>query len=102
MPTAKRLKSSGGRGGHHKAQAKDGGSEASRPVAPAGAAAALDTDGDGEFVQVARDNWLRTSSKAKIRVQPDVLKRDIWGVLERDGFAYKSLLALEGLQTLER
>ena len=38
---------------------------------------------------------------AKVKVKNDVLKQGIWDQLEREGFAYKSLLLLESLQTLE-
>ena len=58
-----------------------------------------DLQDDHHFVRVAKDNWLETSSK---RVRPDVLKRDIWDVLEKERFPFRSLLVLENLQMLER
>lgn len=110
MPTAKRLK---GNSSRKASQAKTKDSGPARTAAPAEPDAEIPLEIDGEFAQVARDNWLRTTtvsskkqkqvgSSSKVRVQPAVLKRDIWDVLERESFAYKSLQALEGLQTLER
>jgi intron-binding protein aquarius len=83
MPPAKRLKSS---------------AESSRA-----ASSRADTETDGEFASVAKQHWLKTTKRAsKVKVKNDVLKREIWDALEKDGFQFKSLLALEGLQTLER
>ncbi|KAJ8120648.1 hypothetical protein ONZ43_g2696 [Nemania bipapillata] len=87
MPTAKRLKSSA------KAKARD-----KPPARPTVA----DLEGESEFAQLAKQHWLKTSrGAAKVKVKSDVLKKEIWDVLEKDAFAYKSLLVLEGLQTLE-
>lgn len=58
-------------------------------------------DGDSQFAQVAREYWLQSKNDV-IKVKDDVLKREIWDPLEKDKFAYKSLLVLESLQTLER
>lgn len=82
MPPAKRLKSS---------------NDTSRP-----ALSRSDTETDGEFASVARQHWLKITKRAsKVKVKNDVLKREIWDALEKDGFQFKSLVALEGLQTLE-
>ncbi|KAI0191233.1 intron-binding protein aquarius [Xylaria flabelliformis] len=87
MPTAKRLKRSA------KAKARD-----KPPARPTVA----DLEGESEFAQLAKQHWLKTTKgAAKVKVKNDVLKREIWDVLEKDAFAYKSLLVLEGLQTLE-
>ncbi|KAI3337138.1 hypothetical protein HD806DRAFT_28752 [Xylariaceae sp. AK1471] len=87
MPTAKRLKSDA------KAKARD------RPPARPTVA---DLEGESEFAQLAKQHWLKASKRtAKVKVKSDVLKKGIWDVLEKDAFAYKSLLVLEGLQTLE-
>lgn len=88
MPTAKRLKSS--------AKAKGRDKPPPRPTV-------ADLEGESEFAQLAKKHWLKTSkSAAKVKVKNDVLKKEIWDVLEKDAFAYNSLLILEGLQTLER
>ncbi|KAI0010274.1 P-loop containing nucleoside triphosphate hydrolase protein [Xylariaceae sp. FL0662B] len=87
MPTAaKRLKSDA------KSKSRD---NAPRPTI-------ADLEGESEFAQLARKHWLKTTTRpARVKVKNDVLKRDIWDVLEKDRFLYKSLLVLEGLQTLE-
>ncbi|GAW21770.1 hypothetical protein ANO14919_112950 [Xylariales sp. No.14919] len=88
MPTAKRLKSSA------KARTRD-----KPPARPTIA----DLEGESEFARLAKQHWLKASkSTAKVKVKNDVLKKEIWDVLEKDAFAYKLLLVLEGLQTLER
>ncbi|KAI1816072.1 hypothetical protein GGS20DRAFT_269815 [Poronia punctata] len=87
MPNAKRLKSGA------KAEARD-----KPPTRPTVA----DLEGESEFAQLAKKHWLKTSKRAtKVKVKNDVIKKDIWDVLEKDAFPYKSLLVLEGLQTLE-
>lgn len=87
MPTAKRLKRS------VKTRARD-----KSPARPTVA----DLEGESGFAQLAKQHWLKPSrSRAKVKVKNDVLKKEIWDVLEKDAFAYKSLLVLEGLQTLE-
>ncbi|OTB06804.1 hypothetical protein M426DRAFT_318517 [Hypoxylon sp. CI-4A] len=86
MPTAKRLKSDA------KSKARD---TEPRPTI-------ADLEGESEFAQLARQHWLKpTRRNTRVKVKNDVLKRDIWDVLEKNGFPYKSLLVLEGLQTLE-
>ncbi|KAM0610583.1 hypothetical protein ACHAPH_002454 [Verticillium nonalfalfae] len=59
-------------------------------------------EGEDEFSQLARKHWLKPRKKGSVvKVKNDILKKDIWSVLERDNFPDKSLLVLEGLQTLE-
>lgn len=62
-----------------------------------------DLQGDSAFAQLAQKYWLKPSKKTtKVKVKPDVLKNEIWDVLEQEGFTFKSLLALENLQILEK
>jgi intron-binding protein aquarius len=63
-----------------------------------------DPDDENPFVQLAKKYWLKTTSKksTKVKVKPDVLKNEIWDTLEKEDFAFKSLLVLENLQILER
>ena len=62
-----------------------------------------DLDGESAFAQLAQKHWLKPSKKsAKVKVKHDVLKDEIWDVLEKEDFAFKSLLALENLQILEK
>jgi len=57
------------------------------------------------FVQLAKQHWLKpTTSKrpvTKVKVKADVLKEQIWDVLEKEDFQFQSLLLLENLQLLE-
>jgi intron-binding protein aquarius len=78
---------------------KDDASKASREDA---SGASTSEDGN-TWAQVAQKHWLKKSGKAtKVKVKPDVLKKEIWEVLEKGDFTYSSLLALENLQILER
>ena len=62
-----------------------------------------DLQGENAFAQLAKKHWLKTSKKpAKVKVKSDVLKSEIWDVLEQEDFAFRSLLTLENLQILER
>lgn len=96
MPPAKRVKSSA----------------ESRPAAgsaagPSGRPTVDDLEGESEFATLARQHWLKppksttAKAKAKVKVKNEVLKREIWDTLEKENFPLKSLLVLEGLQTLE-
>lgn len=58
--------------------------------------------GESPFAHVANKHWLKSKKSAKVNVKPDVLKKEIWDVLEKENFAYRSLLVLENLQILER
>jgi len=62
-----------------------------------------DLQGNNPFALLAKKTWLKSSKKpSKVKVKPDVLKTEIWDVLEREDFAFKSLLVLENLQILEK
>lgn len=58
-----------------------------------------DLQGGNHYARVAKENWLETSAS---KVRPEVLKKDLWDVLEKEHFAFRSLLILENLQILER
>ena len=60
-----------------------------------------DLEGESSFAKLARKVWLNKKT-AKVKVKPDVLKIEIWDVLEKEDFSFKSLLVLENLQILER
>ncbi|KAK4167677.1 P-loop containing nucleoside triphosphate hydrolase protein [Cladorrhinum sp. PSN259] len=89
MPPAKRVKSSAD----------------ARPNLASGRPTVEDLEGESEFATLARQHWLATPRKSpedvKVKVKNDVLKREIWDTLEKENFPLKSLLVLEGLQTLE-
>lgn len=63
-------------------------------------------DGVGEnesldrWTLLAAKHWLKSIHVKK--VNPDLIKNDIWDPLVLDGFDFRSLLALETLQLLER
>jgi intron-binding protein aquarius len=59
-----------------------------------------DLQGDNHYADVANKYWLKTSKIGNVKA--NVLKEDIWDRLEKDDFAYGSLLILENLQILER
>lgn len=62
-----------------------------------------EVDIESSFSQLAHTHWLKPSKKStKVKVKQDVLKNDIWDVLEKGDFAFGSLLVLENLQILER
>ncbi|CAK7201249.1 hypothetical protein SEUCBS139899_003952 [Sporothrix eucalyptigena] len=89
MPPAKKLKS----GTASKAAA---GSKAAEPPA------AAVPDGESAFAKLAKQHWLKGGKRAaKVKVKNDVIKTEIWDVLEEEGFLFKSLLSLESLQILE-
>lgn len=76
--------------------------EAARPAVEEVRPTVADVDGEDAFAQLARKHWLKTTKKpAKVKVKPDVLKNEIWDVLEKDSFPFRSLLVLENLQILE-
>lgn len=62
-----------------------------------------DLHGDNHFALLAKQHWLKSTKKtAKVKVKPDIVKKEIWDVLEQEDFSYRSLLILENLQILER
>jgi intron-binding protein aquarius len=62
-----------------------------------------DLQGENPFAQLAKKHWLKSTKKtAKVKVKEDVLRSGIWEVLEKEDFTFKSLLALESLQILEK
>ncbi|POS87365.1 DEAD helicases superfamily protein-like protein, partial [Erysiphe pulchra] len=57
---------------------------------------------ENQFLALARKHWLNSTNKAtKIKVKQDLLKSEIWDVLEKDDFGVKSLSDLENVQILE-
>ena len=62
-----------------------------------------DLQSESPFAQLAKKHWLNMGKKStKVKIKPQVLKKEIWDVLEEEGFSYKTLLVLENLQILER
>jgi intron-binding protein aquarius len=73
--------------------AAKGESASSRPTV-------ADLQGDNHYAEIARKYWLKNKKPPK--VQPKVVKEELWDHLEKEGFAYTSLLILETLQVLEK
>ena len=77
--------------------------EESRREVDDGRPTVADLHGESAFAQLAKTHWLKASKKpTNVKVKPDLLKSEIWDVLEKEDFAFKSLLTLENLQILER
>ena len=55
---------------------------------------------DNYWTQLARKNW-PTPTKSR-KVKSEVIKNEIWDVLEQENFVFRSLLLLEALQLLEK
>lgn len=79
------------------------GREDSRNVGDDGRPTMEDLQGDSAFAQLAKKHWYKSSKRSnKVKVRPEVLKNEIWDVLEKEDFAFRSLLILENLQILEK
>lgn len=59
-----------------------------------------ENEGFDRWMLIAQTHWLKSTYVRK--VNPDLIKNDIWDYLVLDGFDFRSLLALENLQILER
>lgn len=59
-----------------------------------------DLEGENEWTQLAHKHWNKPVKTRKVK--NDVIKSEIWDVLEREGFPYRSQLILENLQLLEK
>ncbi|KAL8760048.1 MAG: hypothetical protein Q9184_003443 [Pyrenodesmia sp. 2 TL-2023] len=58
-----------------------------------------DLEGENEWTQLARKHWDKPAKSSKVK--NEVIKNEIWDVLEKEGFPYRSQLILENLQLLE-
>ena len=61
----------------------------------------MESEEELKWKRLADDHWLKDSPRAR-KVNPEVLKQDIWDVLEKADFVFRSLLILDNLQLLER
>ena len=59
-----------------------------------------DHESDNHWAQLAKKHWPK-SVKSK-KVKKEVIKKEIWDVLEQESFGFQSLLMLESLQLLEK
>lgn len=60
-----------------------------------------DAEEEGHWAQLAQKHWSKPTNKTK-KVKADVVKKEIWDVLEGEAFGYRSLLQLESVQLLEK
>lgn len=73
--------------------------ELNRPEAgifPAGE----ELEDDNRWIQLAQKHWLKPSKSRKVK--SEVIKNEIWDVLEAEDFFFRSLLQLEHSQLLEK
>lgn len=56
-------------------------------------------ESDNDWAQLAKKHWPKATKSKKIK--PEVIKKEIWDVLEQEAFHFRSLLMLENLQLLE-
>ena len=61
----------------------------------------MESEEELKWKNLADNHWLKDSTRAH-KVNPQVLKQDIWDALEKDDLNYRSLLILDNLQLLER
>ena len=61
----------------------------------------METENGGHWQQLAEKQWAKPTSKPR-KVRAEVVKNDIWDVLEKENYEFRSLLALENLQLLEQ
>lgn len=59
-----------------------------------------DLQGDNHYAEIARKTWLKAKKTPKVNAK--LVKEELWDKLEKEGFAYPSLLILETLQALEK
>ena len=59
------------------------------------------TEDEAHWRDLAQKHWSNPSTKHR-KVRSEVVKNDIWDVLEEDGFEFRTLLTLENLQLLEK
>lgn len=59
-----------------------------------------DPGGESHWTHLAQQYWSKPSKFKKVK--PDIIKQEIWDVLERESFYFRSLSLLENLQLLEK
>ncbi|PKS06800.1 hypothetical protein jhhlp_006875 [Lomentospora prolificans] len=99
MPKPKRLKGSAAASAKKKAVIVEAPADDAKVTTATRAPA--DAQHDNPWAPVARKHWLKPSKSAKVKVKNDVVKGELWDVLEGEGLRYSSVLALENVQALE-
>ena len=59
-----------------------------------------DLGDDNHWAQLAKKHWPKAAKTKKTK--PELIKKEIWDVLEQEAFHFRSLLMLENLQLLEK
>ena len=59
-----------------------------------------ENEGDDHWAKLAKKYWPKAVKSRKTKA--DVIKTEIWDVLEQQSFHFRSLLILENLQLLEK
>lgn len=59
-----------------------------------------DLESDNHWAQLAKKHWPKATKSKKAK--PEIIKKEIWDVLEQEAFHFRSLLMLESLQVLEK
>lgn len=59
-----------------------------------------DLHGENQFAQFARKHWAKSDKASSVK--SGQLKAELWDKLEKEKFAYGSLLILENLQIVEK
>ena len=60
----------------------------------------LEVSGESHWVVLGKKYWFKPVKSRKVK--NEVLKTELWDVLEEESFEYRSLLILESLQLLEK
>ena len=61
---------------------------------------ASDLGNSSHWAQLAGEHWPKATKSKKVK--PEIVKKEIWDVLEQEAFHFRSLLTLENLQLLEK
>ena len=61
----------------------------------------MESEEELRWKRLADNHWLKDTTRAR-KINPEVLKQDIWDVLEKEDFNTRTLLILDHLQLLER
>ncbi|MCJ1401489.1 hypothetical protein MMC11_004703 [Xylographa trunciseda] len=61
----------------------------------------MESSDEEQWKRLADAQWSKPSTKVR-KVRPEIVKTEIWDILEKEGFAFRSLSILDNLQLLEK
>ena len=61
----------------------------------------MEVDSTVSWRELAEKTWLKSSTRIR-KVRAEVVKQDLWDILEKEEFNFRSLVELENLQLLEK